>query len=92
VKETLEVKAYTCLPWVARPEIGTCEGEVQMRAITEDYRPRQADIYVDASVRNGRAGVGIYATPSNACISKTVASSDQTDAHLTGTPSYQPGS
>jgi hypothetical protein len=92
VNETLEVKAYACPPWVARPEIGICEGEVQVRAIIEDYRPRQADIYVDASVRNGRAGVGIYATPPNACISKTVVSSDQADAHLTGTPGYQPGS
>lgn len=40
-------------------------------------------MYMDASVRNGRAGIGIYAKPSRVRISKTVASSDQADAHLT---------
>lgn len=40
-------------------------------------------MYVDASVRKGRAGVGVYATLSKVSILKTVASSDQADAHLT---------
>jgi ribonuclease HI len=53
------------------------------RYFIEDYKPGQVDIYVDASVRNGRGGVGVYATPSKATLSKTVASSDQADAHLT---------
>jgi ribonuclease HI len=79
----LEVKAYACPPWVARPEVVIFEGEEQSRAVIEDYKPGQVDIYVDASVRNGRAGIGVYATPSQARISRTVASSDQADAHLT---------
>ena len=60
-----------------------CKDDEQAQAIIEDYQPGRVDIYVDASVRNGRAGVGIYATPSNVKVSKTVASSDQADAHLT---------
>lgn len=81
--DVMEVKPYACPPWVARPEMVVSEGEEQARDIIKDYRPGQADIFVDASVRNGRAGVGIYVTPSGASISRTVASSDQADTHLT---------
>lgn len=83
VHRVLEVKAYACPPWVARPEVLIAEDEEQARAIIQDYKPGQVDIYVDASVRNGKAGIGVYATPSQVRISKTVASSDQADAHLT---------
>jgi hypothetical protein len=38
------------------------------------YQPGQVDLYVDASVRNGRAGIRVYARPSRVCVSKTVAS------------------
>jgi len=79
----LEVKPYACPPWVARPEVMICGDEEQARAAAEDCQPGQVDLYVDASVRNGRAGIGIYARPSHVCISKTVAGSDQADAHLT---------
>jgi ribonuclease HI len=81
--DVMEVKPYACPPWVARPEVVICEGEEEARGIINDYRPGQVDIFVDASVRNGRAGIGIYATPSGVSISRTVASSDQADAHLT---------
>jgi len=81
--DVMEVKPYACPPWVARPEVVLCEGEEQARDIIDDYRPGQVNIFVDASVRNGRAGIGIYATPSGVSISRTVASSDQADAHLT---------
>lgn len=81
--DVMEVKPYACPPWVARPEVVLCEGEEQARDIIDEYRPGQVDIFVDASARNGRAGIGIYATPSGASISRTVASSDQADAHLT---------
>jgi hypothetical protein len=60
-----------------------CKNDEQALAIMKDYQPGQVDIYVDASVRNGRAGISIYATPSNVNVSKTMASSDQADAHLT---------
>ena len=53
-----------------------CKDDEQAQAIIEDYQPGRVDIYVDASVRNGRAGVGIYATPFNVKVSKTVASSN----------------
>ena len=79
----LEVKPYACPPWVAKPNVVICKDEEYARAIIEDYKLGQVDIYVDASVRNGRAGVGLYATPSKVTFSKTVASSDQADAHLT---------
>ena len=79
----LEVKAYTCPPWVARPEVKILADEEQAQAVVKEYEPGQVDIYVDASVRNGRAGIRVYATPSQAHISKTVASLEQADAHLT---------
>jgi ribonuclease HI len=55
----------------------------QAQEIVKDYKAGQADIYVDASVHNRRAGIGIYATPSQVQVSKTVASSDQANVHLT---------
>jgi ribonuclease HI len=81
--DVMEVKPYACPPWVARPGVVICEGDEEARDIINDCRPGQVDIFVDASVRNGRAGIGIYATPSGESISRTVASSDQADAHLT---------
>jgi hypothetical protein len=72
----LEVKLYACPPWVAKPKVVICKDEEYARAIIEDYKPGQVDIYVNALVRNSRAGVGVYATLSKARLSKTVASSN----------------
>jgi ribonuclease HI len=83
IDTVLEVKPYACPPWVARPKVVICEDEEQAQAAVEEYQPGQVDLYVDASVRNGRAGIVIYAKPSRVRISKTVASADQADAHLT---------
>ncbi|RYP19375.1 hypothetical protein DL766_008456 [Monosporascus sp. MC13-8B] len=83
VDEVLEVKAYACPPWVARPEVVIRKDKEQAEAIIQDYVPGQVGIFVDGSVRNGRAGIGIYATPCKARISKTVASSIQGDPHPT---------
>lgn len=83
VGKVLEVKAYARPPWVARPEVRILEDKKQAQDITKDYQPGQVDIYVDGSVRKGKAGIGIYATPSQTHISRTVASSDQADAHFT---------
>lgn len=83
VDRVLEVKPYACPPWVARPEVVICEDEEQAQAAVGDYQPGQVDLYVDASVRNGRAGIGVFAMPSRVRLSKTVASSEQADAHLT---------
>jgi hypothetical protein len=82
IDAVLEVKPYACAPWVVRPEV-ICEDKKQAQAIAEDYQPGQVDLYVDVSVRNGRAGIGVYARPSRVCVSRTVASSEQADAHLT---------
>ena len=70
VNGVLEVKPYACPPWVAKPNVVIWKDEEHARAIIEDYKPGQVDIYVDASVRNGRAGVGVYAMPSKATLSK----------------------
>jgi ribonuclease HI len=78
----LEVQAYACPPWVARSEVVIREDREQVAAFTEDRKPGQVDIYADGSVRNGRAGIGIYVEPSQARIWKTVASSEQADSHL----------
>ena len=75
VDEVLEVKAYACPPWVARPEVIIPEDEEQARTIVEEYKLGQVDLYVDASIQKGRAGIGVYATPSQERISKVIASS-----------------
>jgi hypothetical protein len=46
----LEVKPYACPPWVSKPEVVVWRDEEQALAMTEDYKPGQVDIYVDASV------------------------------------------
>ena len=61
-------------PLISPPQC-SCAKE-QARAIVEEYKPGQVDIYVDASVRKGRAGIGVYTTPSQVRILKTVASLD----------------
>ena len=78
----MEVKAYAYPPWVARPEVRILAGEEQAQAVVEAYEPGQVGPYVDVSVRNGRASIGVYASPSQPHISRTVASSEQADAHL----------
>src|SRR5947199_2822740 len=83
VDEVLKVKAYACPPWVARPEVTIPEDKEQAQTIVEEYKPGQVDLYVDASVQKGRAGIGVYAMPSQERISKVVASSEQADAHVT---------
>lgn len=83
VDRVLEVKPYACLSWVARPEVVICEDKEQAQAASEDHQPGQVDLYVNASERNGRAGIRVYAMTSRVRISKTVAGSEQADAHLT---------
>ncbi|KAI9759546.1 MAG: hypothetical protein M1840_003258 [Geoglossum simile] len=78
----LEVKPYTCPPWVPKPNVIICDSKEHASAIIEDYKPGQIDIYVDASVRNGKAGIGIYAMPSKMSTSKLVVSFTQADAHF----------
>ena len=65
-----------CPPWVAKPNVVICKDEEHARAIIEDYKPGQVDIYIDALVHNSRAGVSVYATPSKVMLLKTVASSN----------------
>jgi ribonuclease HI len=81
--DIMEVKPYACPPWIARPTVVICEDKEQVQDVINDYKPGQVDIYVDGSVRNGRAGIGIYTMPLKVSISKSVASEDQVDAHLT---------
>ena len=83
VAKVLEVKAYACPPWVARPEVRILEDAKQAQDIIADYKPGQVDIYVDRSVCKGKAGIRIYATPSQISVSKTIDSSDQADAYFT---------
>ena len=83
IDRVLEVQAYACPPWVARPEVTILKDEEQAQMVIEDYKPGQVDLYVDASVHKGKAGISMYAMLSQVCISKVVASSDQADAHVT---------
>jgi hypothetical protein len=54
----------------------------QAQEVVKNYKAGQADIYVNASVCNERAGIGIYAMLSRICISKAVTSLDQADIHF----------
>jgi len=58
---------------VAKPNVVIYKDEEHARAIIKDYKPGQVDIYINALVRNGRAGVSVYAMPSKATLLKTVA-------------------
>lgn len=91
VDKVLEVKPCAHPLRVAKPDVVIYKDEEHTLAIIEDYKPGQVNIHVNASVRNGRAGVGVYATPSKVMFSKTVVSSNQADAHLRA-PSNQRGS
>ena len=71
----LEVKPYICPPWVAKPNVVIYKDEEHARAIIKDYKLGQVNIYVNTLVRNGRAGVSVYATLSKATLLKTVAGS-----------------
>ena len=82
VDKVLEVKAYACPPWVARPEIEMLKDIEQAQEVVKNYEAGQVDIYVDASVRNRKAGIGICAIPSQVYVSKVVASSNQADTHF----------
>jgi hypothetical protein len=69
--------------WLRRGDI---QGQRGCQAVIEDYNSGQVNIYVDASVRNGTAGVAMYATPSKTTISSTVGSSEQPNTHPTEAP------
>ena len=83
VDGVLEVKPYAYPPWVPKPNVVICDNKEHALVVTKDVKPEQVDIYVDASVRNDKVGVEIYAILSKASISKLVASSTQADAHFT---------
>jgi ribonuclease HI len=82
VDDILEVKPYACSPWVERPEVVTCQEKEEAVAVINYYQPGQVDLFTDGSVRNGKAGIRVYAIPCHESISKPVASSEQVDAHL----------
>src|SRR5438552_2808451 len=82
IDRVLKVKAYACPLWVAKPEVTILEDKEQAQMVIKDYKPGQVDLYIDASMCKGRAGIGIYTMPSQAYISKVVASLDQVDAHV----------
>ena len=82
IDRVLKVKAYACPPWVAKPEVTILEDKEQAQMVIKDYKPGQVDLYIDASMCKGRAGIGMYTMPSQAYISKVVASLDQVDAHV----------
>jgi len=46
------------------------------QAIIKDYKLGQVNIYINASVHNGRAGIGVYTTPFKVMLLKTVVSSN----------------
>ena len=50
--------------------------EEYTRAIIKDYKLGQVNIYINILVRNSRAGVSVYTTPSKVTLLKTVASSN----------------
>ena len=83
VNGVLEVKPYIYPPWVAKPNVVIYKDKEYARAIIKDYKLGQVNIYINTSVYNGRARIGVYATLSKVMLLKTVASFNQADAYLT---------
>jgi ribonuclease HI len=74
-----KIPAVGCKPWGSKVRVYILDKEKAKQATTPE--PSTVDFYTDGSVRNGRAGVGIW-TPTWE-ISKLVGREDETNVHHT---------
>ena len=74
-----KIPAIGCEPWSPKAHIHILEKEAAKLATAEE--PGTIDFYTDGSVRNGRAGVGIWTSAWEA--SRTTRRAEETNVHLT---------
>lgn len=74
-----KIPAVGCEPWCPRVCVYILDRDQAKRATAPE--PRTLDIYTDGSVRNGRAGIGIW-TPRPE-VSMIVGREEETNVHLT---------
>ena len=61
---------------MAKPNIVIYKNKEYTQTIIKDYKPGQVNIYINISVCNSRAGVGVYIILSKVMLLKTVISSN----------------
>ncbi|CAD0055227.1 unnamed protein product [Aureobasidium pullulans] len=74
-----KIPAIGCEPWSPKAHIYILDKEAAKLATSEE--PGTIDFYTDGSVRNGRAGVGIWTSAWEA--SRTTRRAEETNVHLT---------
>jgi ribonuclease HI len=68
-----------CEPWSPKAHVHILDKEAAKLATTE--QPATIDFYTDGSVRNGRAGIGIWTSAWE--VSRTIRRAEETNVHLT---------
>ena len=81
VKDIEEIRPFTTPPWTSPPRVVIQEADkAEKEART---RPRRTvDIYTRGSIRNDRAGIGVY-TGTEVLLSRTIAAATHITTHLT---------
>jgi ribonuclease HI len=74
-----KIPAIGCEPWSPKAHVHILDKEAAKLATVE--QPATIDFYTDGSVRNGRAGIGIWASAWEA--SRTIRRTEETNVHLT---------
>jgi ribonuclease HI len=78
VNRAEKIPAVACEPWVPDPKIHIPNRE-QAKLATAPER-HTVDLHTDASIRNGRVGVGVWTKAWE--VSRTIAREDETNVHL----------
>ena len=73
------ITPFTCAPWEPKPAVTILDAIAAKEATAACLNT--LDLYTDGSVRNGRAGIGVWA--SNFTSSKTICRAEETNIHLT---------
>jgi len=74
-----KIPATGCEPWSPKPHVHILDKEAAKLATVE--QPATIDLYADGSVRNGRAGIGIWTSAWE--VSRTIRRAEETNVHLT---------
>jgi ribonuclease HI len=74
-----KIPAIGCEPWSPEAHVHILDREAAKLATAE--QPATIDFYTDGSVRNGRAGIGIWTSAWEA--SRTIRRAEETNVHLT---------
>jgi ribonuclease HI len=74
-----KIPAIGCEPWSLKAYVHILDKEAAKLATAE--QPATIDFYTDGSVRNGRAGIGIWTSAWEA--SRTIRRAEETNVHLT---------